>query len=501
MSPSQKINRRKFVVAASTAFSFTYIPRRVWGANDRFYVAGIGVGGKGAGEVKDITAAGGTFVALCDVDATRAAKTFESIKGAKIYTDFREMLDKEKGIDAVSVSTPDHTHAIASLTAMALGKHVYCQKPLTYTIHEARLMARAAEYYKVKTQMGNQAHAGEPIRRAVELIRAGVIGPVREVHAWTNRPIWPQGAKALQDRTEMMKQSKPNNLDWDLWLGPAKNRDFNACYMPFKWRGWWDFGTGALGDMACHIMDMPYWALDLGAPSTVEANSGGATKETGPDWSTITYQFEARKKVGGGTLGSAVGPIATVEQPAVKFVWYDGLKEDRQNAPYDLIARATDEAKRNAPPIEPESDSNNDKKKKKRGQDGIDAPGRWDLLMVGDRGMMLFNRGSTDWVITPGERAREFANVPTSLPRVPNEDVEWVESCRGGSKALSSFDYAGPFTETVVLGTLAIRLGKKIEWDAKKLKVTNAPEADALIRTEYRKGWSLPVSDDILRLD
>ena len=501
MSQPKKLNRRKFVAASSSAFAFTYIPRRVWGANDRFYVAGIGVGGKGAGEVKDITSAGGQYVALCDVDASRAAKTFASVEGAKIYTDFREMLDKEKGIDAVSVSTPDHTHAIASLTAMALGKHVYCQKPLTYTIHEARLMARAAEYYKVKTQMGNQAHAGEPIRRAVELIRAGVIGPVREVHAWTNRPIWPQGAKAVQDRTDMMNQPMPANLDWDLWLGPAKNRDFNNCYLPFKWRGWWDFGTGALGDMACHIMDMPYWALDLGAPSTVEANSGGATKETGPDWSTITYQFAARKKVGGGMLGAAVGPIATVEQPAVKFVWYDGLKDEKQNAPYELIARATEEARKKAPPVETNRDSNNETKKKRRDEAGIDSPQRWDLLMVGDRGILLFNRGSNDWIVTPGDRAAEFANVPKSLPRVANEDVEWVESCRGGAKALSSFDYAGPFTEAIVLGTLAIRLGKKIEWDTKKLKVTNVPEADALIRSEYRKGWSLPVSDDMLGLE
>ncbi len=496
-----KLNRRKFVAAASTAFSFTYIPRRVWGANDRFYVAGIGVGGKGAGEVKDITEAGGTFVALCDVDAQRASKTFKSLEGAKIYTDFREMLDKEKGIDAVSVSTPDHTHAIASLSAMALGKHVYCQKPLTYTIHEARLMTRAAEYFKVKTQMGNQAHAQEPIRRAVELIRAGVIGPVREVHAWTNRPIWPQGESAIQKRTDMANQSKPSGLDWDLWLGPAKLRDYNACYLPFNWRGWWDFGTGALGDMACHIMDMPYWALDLGAPLTVEATSGGLTKETGPNWSTITYQFAARSKVGGGSLGATVGPIASVEQPAVKFVWYDGKKDGQQNAPYDLIARAAEEAKKKLPSQPSESDSSDGSKKKKRANVSIDSPEKWDLLMVGDKGMMLFKRDSVDWIITPGERATEFASVPKSIPRVANEDVEWVESCRGGAKALSSFDYAGPFTETVVLGTLAVRLGKKIEWDPKKLKVTNAPEADALIRSEYRKGWSLPVSDELLGVD
>lgn len=497
--PTPKINRRKFVAAASTAFSFTYIPRRVWGANDRFYVAGIGVGGKGAGEVKDITAAGGKFVALCDVDATRAAKTYKDMSDAKIYTDFREMLDKEKGIDAVSVSTPDHTHAIAALTAMALGKHVYCQKPLTYTIHEARLMTKAAEYFGVKTQMGNQAHADEPIRRAVELIRAGIIGPVREVHAWTNRPIWSQGEKALAERIKLTGQALPSDLDWDSWLGPAKMRDYNACYLPFKWRGWWDFGTGALGDMACHIMDMPYWALDLGSPLSVEAQSGGKTLETGSDWSTITYQFAARQRVGGGLLGGSVGPIAAVEQPPVKFVWYDGVRADRANAPYELIAQAAAQAKKMAPAEEEaSSDSKTEKKRKKQASDSVDSPEKWDLLMVGDRGTMLFKRSSTQWIVNPMERVAEFENVPKTLPRVDNEDIEWIDSCRGGNKALSSFDYAGPFTETVLLGNLAVRLGKKIEWDPKKLRVTNVPEADALIRTEYRKGWSLPVSDDII---
>jgi predicted dehydrogenase len=492
MSDQKKMSRREVGAVAATAFAFTYIPRRVWGANDRIHVAGIGVGGKGSGEVKDITAAGGTYVALCDVDATRAAKTFQSISGAKIYTDFREMLEKEKGIDAVSVSTPDHTHAIAALTAMAMGKHVYCQKPLTYTIHEARLMAQAAARFGVKTQMGNQAHAGEPIRRAVELVRAGMIGPVREVHCWTNRPIWPQGQTALDERSKLSGQAKPTDLDWDLWLGPAKQRDFNACYVPFKWRGWWDFGTGALGDMACHIMDMPYWALDLGAPLSVEAESGGQTKETVPEWSTITYQFAARESVGGGTQGSAVGPNAMVRQPAVKFVWYDGMRGDRPNAPYDLIAGATEEARKSST-ISPQQEPPNEKsKKKKREGDSVDSPGRWDLCLVGDQGTMLFNRNSKEWLVTPGQRGIEFAKTPQSIPRVENEDVEWLTSIRGGPKALSSFDYSGPFTEMVLLGNLAVRLQKRIDWDAKAMKATNAPEADALIRTEYRTGWELP---------
>ncbi len=487
---NQQITRRRFLAtAAASSFACTYLPRRVWGANERFYVAGIGVGGKGAGEVADVTRAGGTFVALCDVDEDRAGKTFKKVPGAKRYTDFRVMLEKEKGIDAVTVSTPDHTHAIASLMAMALGKHVYCQKPLTHSIHEARLMARAAAYYKVQTQMGNQAHAGEPIRRAVELVRAGIIGPVREVHTWTNRPIWPQGQKALDERKRLADQPKPTGLAWDLWLGAAPKRPYNACYVPFKWRGWWDFGTGALGDMACHIMDMPYWALDLGAPLYVEAESSGKTMETGPDWSTITYQFAARKSVGGGTLGGAVGPVATVAQPPVKFVWYDGKKDGKQNAPYDLLARATEEAKSGGAT---EAKSNAKRRKRNRKPSSIDDPRSWDMVLVGDDGMMLFNRGSTKWIITPGTRVEKFADVPKTIRRVPNEDVEWLEACQGGPKALSSFDYSGPFTEMVNLGNLAVRLGQKIEWDAPAMRATNAPEADALIEPKRRKGWELP---------
>jgi len=489
----QGITRRELLAAAAaSAFSFTYIPRRVWGANERFYVAGIGVGGKGAGEVNDVTAAGGTFVALCDVDAKRAGKTFKAFPSAKVYADFREMLEKEKGIDAVTVSTPDHTHAIASLLAMSMGKHVYCQKPLTHSLYEARLMARAAAHYGVQTQMGNQAHAGEPIRRAVELVRAGIIGPVREVHAWTDRPIWPQGRHALDERTRLADKAKPADLDWDLWLGPAPERPYNECYVPFKWRGWWDFGTGALGDMACHIMDMPYWALDLGAPLTVEAESGGQTPETGPDWSTITYQFAARESVGGGERGAAVGPKAAVEQPAVKYVWYDGNKDGKQNAPYELLRQASEEYKRAHPKEAATADAGEARKRP-----AIDAPQRWDMVLVGDKGMMLFRRSSVDWMVTPASRAEEFASVPKSVRRVRNEDAEWLEACKGGPKALSSFDYSGPFTEMVVLGTVAVRLGKKVEWDAKALKVKNVPEADALIRREYRKGWELPVAKEL----
>lgn len=485
------LNRRQVLKAATYGYAVTFIPRHVWGANERINLAGIGVGGKGAGEVRDLTAAGARFVALCDVDATRASKTFESIPDAKIYTDFREMLDKEKGIDGVTVSTPDHTHAVASLAAMARGKHVYCQKPLTHTIFEARVMTKAAQHYQVATQMGNQAHAGEPIRRAVELVRAGIIGPVREVHCWTNRPIWPQGQAALEERQKLASTAKPADLDWDLWLGPAKPRDFNACYVPFKWRGWWDFGTGALGDMACHIMDMPYWALDLGAPTSVAAESGGATPETGPDWSTITYQFPARTHVGDGLHA---GPKASVAQPPVKFMWYDGMRDGKANAPYELLAQATAEVR--AAGQEPASEQGQGRNRRDRG--GIDSAGRWDLILVGDDGLMLFNRGSEEWILTPGSRGEMSTSVPKSLPRVENEDAEWLTAIRGGGPALSHFDYAGPFTEVVLLGNLAVRLGKTIEWDSKNLKATNAPEADELIRSEYRPGWELPVASSLL---
>jgi predicted dehydrogenase len=483
-----RITRREFVAAAASSFVFTYIPSRARGANNRFYLAGIGVGGKGAGEVRDLTRAGATFVALCDVDQTRAAKTFENVPDAKRYTDFRVMLEKEKGIDGVTVSTPDHTHAVASLTAMSLGKHVYCQKPLTHSLYEARLMRRAARYYKVQTQMGNQAHADEPIRRAVELVRAGIIGPIREVHAWTNRPIWPQGQKALDERRRLADKPKPADLSWDLWLGPAPVHKYNTCYVPFKWRGWWDFGTGALGDMACHIMDMAYWALDLGSPLSVEAESGGQTKETGPDWSTITYRFAARKSMGGGDLGSAVGPKAAVSAPAVKYVWYDGNKDGKQNAPYELFEQAVAEARKK----DTGQQILNARGRQKRKQGGVDDPRRWDVILVGDEGTMLFRRSATDWIITPSRRSEQFADVPKTIRRVPNEDTEWLEACKGGPKALSSFDYAGRLTEMVLLGNLAIRLRKKIEWDAEALKVTNAPEADELIRLSHREGWKLP---------
>jgi predicted dehydrogenase len=449
-----RIGRRTFVTGAAAlpavalaeaggAAGLLLPTRGILGANDRVNVACIGVGGKGHGEVVDVSKAGGAIVALCDVDEKRGSKAFSEFPKATVYRDFRVMLEKEKGIDAVTVSTPDHTHAVAAVMAMKMGKHVYCQKPLTHSVWEARRMAEVAAEMKVATQMGNQAHAGEPIRRGVELVRAGIIGKVHEVHTMTNRPIWAQGMKERPPA-----EAVPATLDWDLWLGPAPERPYNSAYCPFAWRGWWDFGTGALGDMACHIMDMAYWALELGAPDSVEAESEGNTVESPPRWATITYRFPARGA-----------------NPPVKFVWWDGRKTVNGKAVPNLPGKEI----------------------------GEDLAGeKWDIILIGEKGKMFFNRGKTNWVITPASVLAEFKEPEKTIPRVPNEDAEWLAACKGGPPALSNFSYSGPFTEMVLLGNLAIRTGQKVEWDAANLKARNhVPGVDALVRREYRKGWAI----------
>jgi predicted dehydrogenase len=430
----QAITRRSFVTAAgNSVLGFTFLPSHVFGANERLNVAAIGVGGKGASDIADASAAGCNIVALCDVDEERAGRLFAGFPAAGRYKDFRVMLEKRRDIDAVIVSTPDHTHAVAAIMAMKLGKHVYCQKPLAHSIHEARTMAQVAAETGVATQMGNQAHAGDPMRRTVEAIRAGIIGKVREAHIWSDRPIWPQGMAR-----PVGSPAVPATLDWDLWLGPAPARPYHPAYAPFNWRGWWDFGTGALGDMGCHVMDMAYWALELGHPTSVEAISEGATRESLPHSSVITYEFPARG-----------------EQPPVKLVWYDG-----GNLPPEGLL------------------------------DGED-PGINGTIFVGDKGTMLCNRSSKKWVVKPTSIMDTFQAPPKTFPRVENEDVEWVAACKGGPPALSNFSLSGPFTEVVLLGNLAIRADKKILWDSGQMKATHAPELDQFIRREYRKGWTL----------
>ena len=433
-------SRRKFIKSASIGtLGFQVVPSRVFGANERLALAGIGAGGKGSSDIAGARDAGAEVVGLCDVDAGRLNQAVKKYPGSKGYTDYRKLFDElGKSIDAVTVSTPDHMHFHAALRAVQMGKHTYVQKPLTHSIWEARKLANEARKAKVVTQMGNQAHAGEPIRRAVELIRSGVIGKVKEVHAWTNRPIWPQGLEK-----KLTAQEVPKNMDWDLWIGPAPMRPYNSGYAPFKWRGWWDFGTGALGDMGCHIMDMPFWALDLKYPTSVEAKQNGNSLECGPNKSIVTYTFPEGKY-----------------NHKMPFVWYDG-----GYMPEESVFEGTIVNSQNAK--------------------------KFDLIIIGEKGKFLFNRNSTKWKTSP-EGLLDNVNPEKTIPRVKNEDQEWVDAIRGvGSEPLSGFAYSGPFTETVLLGNLAVRLGKRIAWDGINLKATNAPEAEELIKRPYRKGWEV----------
>ena len=433
-------SRRKFIKSASIgALGFQVVPSRVFGANERVALAGIGAGGKGSSDIAGARDAGAEVVGLCDVDAGRLNQAVKKYPGSKGYTDYRKLFDElGKSIDAVTVSTPDHMHFHAALRAVQMGKHTYVQKPLTHSIWEARKLANEARKAKVVTQMGNQAHAGEPIRRAVELIRSGVIGKVKEVHSWTNRPIWPQGLEK-----KLTAQEVPKNMDWDLGIGPAPMRPYNSGYAPFKWRGWWDFGTGALGDMGCHIMDMPFWALDLKYPTSVEAKQNGNSLECGPNKSIVTYTFPEGKY-----------------NHKMPFVWYDG-----GYMPEESVFEGTIVNSQNAK--------------------------KFDLIIIGEKGKFLFNRNSTKWKTSP-EGLLDNVNPEKTIPRVKNEDQEWVDAIRGvGSEPLSGFAYSGPFTETVLLGNLAVRLGKRIAWDGVNLKATNAPEAEELIKRPYRKGWEV----------
>ena len=441
-----RVSRRMFlfstaVMAAgcATGRGKKYSAPRKISANDKLNIAGIGVGGKGSSDV-DGAAEGNNIVALCDVDWARAAGTFKKYPNAKQYKDFREMLEKEyKNIDAVTISTPDHMHAPAAVAAMELGKHVYVQKPLTHDIFEARRLKALATQYKVASQMGNQGHAGEGVRRLMEWIASGVIGTVREAHIWTDRPIWPQGVSRPKEVMPV-----PATLDWDLWLGTAPKRPYNKAYAPFAWRGWWDFGCGALGDMACHIMDPAYMALKLGYPTSVEAVSEGNSEDCGPKWSIITYQFPAR-----GDL------------PPVKLVWYDGKKQ----------------------PPRPEG----------VGADEKLGDGDNGTLFVGDKGMLACGCYGDAPSLIPRSRMEDFKKPPKTIPNSAGHYKEWTNACKGimpeKGGFCGNFDYAGPFTEMVLLGNLAVRAGKKIEYDSVNMKVTNCPEANKYLKREYRSGW------------
>lgn len=427
-------NRRDFVKGSSATLAG--IALGVWtetarGAskspNEKLNIGCIGVGGKGWVDMTSVREE--NIVTICDVDSTRLGKASSEFPKAAKFADFRKMLER-KDIDAVTVSTPDHTHAVASIGAMKLGKHVYCQKPLAHSIYEVRQMIETAREQKVATQMGNQGHSEPGTRRMVEWIQAGGLGPVREVHVWTDRPIWPQGMARPKGTKPV-----PSTLDWNLWLGPAPERPYHDGYHPFDWRGFWDFGTGALGDMACHNTDIAYWALKLSDPTAVEAKSSGVNPETAPKRSKIRYEFPER-----GSL------------PPVTLTWYDG----GQKPPAEL-----------APNV-------------KLGTNGS--------IFVGDKATLHVPHYWGEGKIVKGEAS---TRPEETIPNSPGHYQEWINACKGGPAALSNFDNAGPLTEMVLLGNIALRTGKRCQWDAKTLSVPDAPEADVLIRKEYRQGWTL----------
>ncbi|MEX2580874.1 MAG: Gfo/Idh/MocA family oxidoreductase [Verrucomicrobiales bacterium] len=472
--------RRNFVkgaAAAAAAFNFQVVPSRVFGANSKITLAGIGTSGKGASDIGLSADAGFEITHLCDVVNVEKypnagggwVKTRENFSDAKFFEDWREMLETEGDkIDAVTVSTPDHVHAHASAAAMKKDCHVYCQKPLTHGIWEARMLADLAAKTGVVTQMGNQAHAQDHMRRVVELVRAGLIGDIVEVHAWTNRPIWPQAIPKWPEGEEA-----PEHVNWDLWIGPAPFRDYSPQIAPFKWRGYWDFGTGALGDMACHIMDVSYWAADLGAPTSVTAESadgrGAQTDISPPTWATIEYQFPERNN-----------------KKATKFVWYDGYKDAVFNPEKWALESSIDGGKireRNLPPQEVLEGFGGDEKS------------GYGCVLVGTEGKIWFNRGKDNWTVKPGSLMDGFDFPEPSIPRARDQDPhkEFYDGIEAGDPKLpeSNFSHSGPFTEMVMLGNLAVRLDKKVEWDSKNLKSPNSPEADKLVKRDYREGWEL----------
>ncbi len=443
------LNRRQFIRQSAATLGWASLPLtglRAASPNNRLNIAAIGVGGMGAGNIQKCS--GENIVALCDVDFKRGGDTFRKFPKARRFRDFRVMFDKmEKEIDAVIIATPDHTHAVATMEAMRRGKHVYTQKPLTHSIWEARQLTEAARRHGVATQMGNQGHSSEGARQTVEWIQAGVIGEVREVHCWSDRPLrgtrfekrlyWPQGvAERPRDKPPV-----PQTLDWDLWLGPAPYRDYHPEYVPFDWRGWWDFGTGALGDMGCHIIDHPYWALKLGDPESVEASSTHVHDETAPLASLVTYHFPARD-----------------ELPPVRMIWYDGgIKPPR---PEELRSDETW-------PV-----------------DGV--------LYVGDRGKIMHTSHGGKPTLLPLSRMKGFERPDESLPRVKgSHEQNWIDACKGGAPACSHFEYSGPLTEAVLLGNLAIRTEGQLLWDGPNMRVTNNEAANQFVRRQYRAGWTL----------
>ncbi|MCA9215204.1 MAG: Gfo/Idh/MocA family oxidoreductase [Planctomycetales bacterium] len=432
--PKNGTTRRDFV--KSTSAGAALLTAGVWtstsaanskAVNEKLNIACVGTANRAGDDINGVVSE--NIAAICDIDERYLDQAKKRFPNARSYFDYREMIDAEGDkIDAVVVGTADHHHAPASIRAIRAGKHCYCEKPLTHTVEEARLVAEAAKQHGVATQMGTQIHAEDNYRRVVEIVQAGVLGDISEVHVWVGKG-WGGGDRPAGG------QEPPAYLHWDLWLGPAPVRPFfEGRYHPANWRRWWDFGQGTLGDMACHFMDLPFWALKLRHPTTCEAEGPEVHPETCPLGLIVRYEFPEREGL-----------------PPVKLTWYDGNLIPKQVA-------------------------------------GERVPGNG-VMFVGTEGKMYANYGS--YRLFPTEKFKGFEPPPQSIPKSIGHHNEWIQACKTGSPTLCNFDYSGALTEAVLLGNVAYRLGKKLDWDAENLKATNCPEADALIRKEYRAGWEV----------
>lgn len=455
------LTRRQFLSRTSAAvgtvtLAFPFVGR-VLGANERINIACIGVGGKGDSDSSDAARCGGNIVAICDVDRNTLAKKAKQFPHAKQYTDYRKLLDEMGGsIDAVTVSTPDHNHGVATIRALKMGKHAFVQKPLVQTVAEARMVRQLANEKKLATQMGNQGSAEPGLRRAVEVIQAGVIGKPLELHVWSNRPIWPQGFDRPPGEDPV-----PDTLDWDAWIGPAAMRPYKkGLYHTFAWRGWFDFGTGALGDMACHTVNMPFRALKLGYPTVVEYELGSRYyPETFPKTTRIRFEFPEREGL-----------------PPLKFWWYDGNPNDPLQ------------------PLRPPADKVREILATQGNLPGSGA------LIIGEKGKLFSpdDYGAQFYIALKGEEEFKSGNqheacknVPQSIPRSPGHMEEWFRMMRDGTPAYSNFDIAAYLTEIILLGCVALRVGegRRMEWDGPNMRSPNVPEAARFVSRQNRPGW------------